>query len=68
MTETNPAPTRPAFDAVETAAILAGLRMLQTSLIAGDTPLEFEEIWTDGFTIEPLSIEGIDELCEAING
>ena len=52
------------MNARDTAAILAGLRVLQGALPVLDT---FESITTDGGTYPPLTDEYIDDLCERLN-
>jgi len=55
------------FDTRETAAVLAGLRLLQQQ--ADSLPAEIRAIYTDDGQIEhPLDGDGIDMLCERING
>lgn len=55
-----------AFDTTETAAVLAGLRLLQQQ--ADSLPAEIRAIYTDDGQIErPLAGDGIDMLCERIN-
>jgi hypothetical protein len=61
------------FDEREAAAILAGLRILQTTeLVAGHSRLtfawsDFGDIYRRGGAFEPLAAEAIDRLCERIN-
>jgi hypothetical protein len=68
------------FDQRETAAILAGLRLLQNvGSPSGLYSLHdtegwvfgwsegIDDIWTDGGTLEPLTPDEIDALCERIN-
>lgn len=52
------------FSREETAAILAGLRLLQR---LGSYTSEIEEILTDGGELEPLSVNEIDDLCMMVN-
>lgn len=52
----------------ELAAILAGLRMLERALNAGDgLPAGVPEIYTDGQTLEGLTEDEIDALCDRLN-
>ncbi len=56
------------FTVREASMILAGLRMMQSLQRECDGfSLNENEIATDSFTIEPLTIGEIDELCERIN-
>ncbi len=48
----------------EVATVLAALRHWQR---VTNPRLELEEIASDGGTLEPLSVEEIDDLCERIN-
>ncbi len=52
------------LDRAELAAVLAGLRLLQSSQAV---PASITDIQTDGGEVEPLSLEQIDALCERIN-
>ncbi len=58
-------PITASFDLAEISAILAGLRLLQNSV---DVPAFINEIMTNSGDIAPLSLEGIDALCERITG
>ena len=49
------------------AAVLAGLRLAQRLSEQGHDLEEWQEIATDGGTIEPLVNEEIDNLCERLN-
>lgn len=55
----------------ELGAVLAGLRTLQEMMIEQPDGVRFKfafsEIMTDGGSIEPLTVEEIDELCQKIN-
>ena len=53
--------TKPEFN-----AILTGLRLLQDKLLAG-LPEKFEVILTDCGEDDAIDVDGIDELCAAIN-
>ena len=55
------------LDAVqlERATVLAALRLLQSTR---HLPADIADIATDGGTLEPMTAEEIDALCEAING
>lgn len=63
MSAPNPA-AGVALDRAELAAVLAGLRLLQSSQAV---PAGITDIQTDGGEVEPLSLEQIDALCERIN-
>lgn len=52
------------LDRAELAAVLAGLRLLQSALVV---PASINVIMTDGGDVEPLSLGRIDALCERIN-
>jgi len=54
----------------ELAAVLAGLRMLQSVSLKNDglLPVEFADIMTDGGSFEGLDDIEIDELCQRLNG
>lgn len=56
------------LSARERAAVLAGLRLLQ-SYLADDlrAPEGIDLILTDGGAFRPLSIEAIDDLCARLN-
>ncbi len=57
------------FELAETATILAALRFYQRGLEvkpSSDVEYWFDEIATDGGTLEPLDSEGIDELINKI--
>lgn len=56
------------FDSRQTAAVLAGLRVLQQYLDRGATPPHVGEILNNGGECEPLDSNEIDALCEAVNG
>lgn len=58
-------PITASFDLAEISAVLAGLRLLQSS---AEVPASINEIMTSGGDIDPLSLDGIDALCERING
>lgn len=55
----------------EVAAIVASLRLLQQALEKdgdGETlPSSIRNILTDDDTLEPITVDEIDELCEAVN-
>ena len=52
----------------ETSAILAGLRLIQTTRDRGeDLPPEIKDILTDCDAIEAIGVDEIDVLCEDIN-
>jgi len=53
------------LDDRETAAVLAGLRLLQSDSIPGGTPLY--DVLTGGGRLEPLDAGEIEALCERIN-
>ena len=56
------------LDRRELAAVLAGLRLLQRELPrAAYLPQGVHDIFDDGGTIEPLSVEEIDTLAETLN-
>lgn len=64
--EDTPAPLT--LDDREIAAVLAGLRLVQGELGRGEfLPLGTHEIFDDGGTLEPLSRDEIDDLCEKMN-
>lgn len=52
------------LDRIELAAVLAGLRLLQSAL---SVPPMINHILTDCGEFDPLSAEQIDALCERIN-
>lgn len=52
------------LDRMEMAAVLAGLRLLQS---AQEVPAGINEVLTDCGEFAPLSLEQIDALCERIN-
>lgn len=49
----------------ETAAVLAGLRLLQCNLPS--LTIGIQNIFDDGGTLSPLDEDEIDDLCERIN-
>ena len=57
--------TSATFDALELAAVLAGLRLLQ--LAGDDLPPDVEMIATDCGQYPPLTDDQIDDLCERLN-
>ena len=61
--------TKPiALDRRELAAVLAGLRLVQRELPRGAyLPQGVHDIFDDGGTIEPLSVDEIDTLAETLN-
>ena len=54
----------PALDVAEMSAILAGLRLLQSSPQVSPA---INAILTNGDETEPLSLDQIDALCERLN-
>lgn len=56
------------LDTRELAAVLAGLRLVQRELPRSEyLPQGVHDIFDDGGTIDPLSEDEIDTLCETIN-
>ena len=58
------------IDSTELSAILAGLRLLQDAIDPKGTSIELpdvQDILTNGGTVEPITPEGIDRLCEMLN-
>lgn len=56
------------LDRQELASVLAGLRLVQAELARGEyLPQGVHDIYDDGGTIEGLSDDQLDELCERIN-
>jgi hypothetical protein len=56
------------FNRRETAAILAGLRLMQDMELDNDGfDMSINEIATNGYTVEPLCVKEIDTLCERLN-
>ncbi|KPN62880.1 hypothetical protein SAMN04488527_16012 [Aliiroseovarius crassostreae] len=56
------------LDTRQLAAVLAGLRLIQAELPRSEfLPHGVSEIYDDGGTIDPLSAEELDNLCETIN-
>ena len=51
----------------ELAAILTGLRLLQTELDREDLSAEMEDTFTNNDIFEPLTADEIDDLCEKLN-
>ena len=62
--ETGDRPTVAGLSRPELAAVLAGLRLLQS---AQEVPAGINDILTDSGEVEPLSVNLIDALCERIN-
>mgnify|MGYP003664299060 CR=1 FL=1 len=59
----------PGLDGRETAAVLAGLRLVQRELSRGEfLPQGVHSIFDEDGAIEPLDADEIDDLCERING
>jgi hypothetical protein len=60
--------TTVSLDNRQLAAVLAGLRLVQAELPRGEyLPQGVHEIFDDGGSIEPLSVEEIDTLAETLN-
>jgi hypothetical protein len=55
------------IDTTELSAILAGLRMLQDQMDPLATASDVSDILTNGGTQEPITVEGIDRLCDLLN-
>jgi hypothetical protein len=55
------------LDQRELAAVLAGLRCLQSHMGNTDFPAELDDILTNGNTIRQLDENEVDKLCERIN-
>lgn len=51
----------------ELAAILSGLRMLQSEMDADGAQFSAGDTLTDGGTVKPISPDEIDALCETLN-
>lgn len=67
MTKRKPKPVgRATLSTEEIAAILAGLRLLQSTPLS-KLPEAVRDVFTEGGAAEPLSNAEIDGLCEAIN-
>ena len=61
------------LDDRETAAVLAGLRMLQArrlgvvTIAGSDLEASIDDIETDGGGLEAMGADEIDDLCERLN-
>lgn len=60
-------PAAPALSDRELAAVLAGLRMLETAAEEHTLDDDIEDILTNGDAFEPLDPDEIEALCERLN-